>query len=118
MKRAVPTGRFTIEKRDGRLYFFPQGPLGEKGVFFVAEKKGAQFLLHDGGSIMEASIGDAMEAVDVVRELRFAAKSAGFNFKDGRVFVKVSDSGLEQAVRRLERLASEVYHKSTVGLGG
>ena len=118
-KRVVPTGNFKIERNRNKLFFYPNGPLKEPGIFFVAErKKDGSYLLHDNGTIMEASLRDAMDAVDVIRELRFGTVASGFRFRDGRVFTKVGEEGLVDAVRRLERLASEIYHKSTSGLGG
>ncbi len=119
MERAIPAGKYKIIKFKKGYEFYPDGILFSKGIKFVAEKKkDGTFLLHDSGSIMKALLEDAMDAVDVVKELRLGSSSNGFRFRDGRVYIKVREEELPVAVRRLERFATEVYHKATVGLGG
>ena len=112
----TPRGKFRVENRDGRVFFYPESLEG-LGVVFVAERKDGQFLLHDDGTLMKAVLDAVGDTVDVVRELRFGSRAEGFHFREGRVYVKVSGSRLGDMVRKMERFAVEVFHKTTKGLG-
>ena len=116
MGALVPAGRFKVEKRKGRVYFYPEA-LNGLGIYFVAEERDGLYLLHDDGSIMSTILEKVPDSVDVVREMRFGSKCSGFNFKEGVVSAKIPESMLADAVRRLERFAVEVLHKTTKGLG-
>ena len=119
MERAVPSGKFEIRQKKDRIFFYPDSVLREKGIYFVAERKrDNSYLVHDDGTIFEAVSSEAMDTVDVVREMRFGSRSHGFTFKEGKVYTKVTEDQIPAVVRRLERFATEVYHKATVGLGG
>lgn len=39
MQRVVPAGEFHIERKGGSFFLYPNSLLGDKGVYFVAEKK-------------------------------------------------------------------------------
>ncbi|GEM_PF-5825965 len=108
----IPEGIFETERRGDKLFIYPRDSLGELGIYFVAQtQKDGKILLHDDGTILSVLSSHA-NPVNLVRELRTGARSLGFVFRDGRVFVKCDYPELVAAARRLERLAAEIAFKA------
>ncbi len=107
----VPEGIFETKRKKNKLFIYPKDELGDLGIYFVAEaQKDSKILLHDDGTILSV-LSQYADPVTLVRELRRGARSLGFVFRDGKIFVKCDYPSLVAAARRLERLAAEIAFK-------
>lgn len=107
----VPGKDFHIEKKGKRLFLYPKDKLGELGVYFVIEDlKDGKVLIHDDGSVVE-NLSNYIDPALLVKELRGGARSLGYIFRNGRVFVKCNRSDAVMFAKKLERLIAEIAER-------